>query len=118
MPRASQSDFQHRPRAATLHYAGLVSTGAVSAAGPAFERNAGERMERARSALRPPSPGRRHHERPGRVRGSRADVADDVGAGRLHPERVTTNVAPFDQAVEAYHEHCRSDAIKTILVAD
>jgi alcohol dehydrogenase len=40
-----------------------------------------------------------------------------MAAGRLRPELVTTRVASFDDAPSALREHCRDDAIKTILVA-
>lgn len=40
-----------------------------------------------------------------------------MAAGRLHPERVTTNVASFDDAAEALREHCYGGALKTILTA-
>jgi alcohol dehydrogenase len=36
--------------------------------------------------------------------------------GRLHPEAVTTNVAALDDAPQALRDHCRTDAVKTILV--
>jgi alcohol dehydrogenase len=45
------------------------------------------------------------------------EVLSMMAAGRLHPERVTTQVAPMDDAVTALHEHCRDDAIKTVLTA-
>jgi alcohol dehydrogenase len=37
--------------------------------------------------------------------------------GRLHPEAVTTLVAPIDDAIGAYREHCGPEGVKTILVA-
>jgi len=37
--------------------------------------------------------------------------------GRLHPEAVTTQVAPIDEAPAALDQHCRAGAVKTILVA-
>jgi alcohol dehydrogenase len=42
-------------------------------------------------------------------------VVELVAEGRLHPERVTTEVADFDDAPRALAEHVRSDATKTIL---
>jgi alcohol dehydrogenase len=37
--------------------------------------------------------------------------------GRLQPQKVTTLVAPLNDAVDALREHCRDDAVKTILTA-
>jgi alcohol dehydrogenase len=36
---------------------------------------------------------------------------------KLRPEKVTTNIASFDDAPSALREHCGDDAVKTILVA-
>jgi alcohol dehydrogenase len=44
-------------------------------------------------------------------------VLDLVAAGRLHPEKVTTTVAPFDDAPDALAEYLRSQVTKTVLVA-
>ncbi len=38
--------------------------------------------------------------------------------GRLHPETVTTQVAPVDNALTALDQHCRAGAVKTILTAE
>ena len=46
------------------------------------------------------------------------EVLELMAAGRLQPERVTTNVASFDNAVGALREHCSSGAIKTILTSE
>jgi alcohol dehydrogenase len=43
------------------------------------------------------------------------DVLDLMTSGRLHPEAVTTNVAPIDEAPAALQEHRSGGAIKTIL---
>jgi len=45
------------------------------------------------------------------------EVLAMMADGRLQPQRVTTLVAPLDDAVDALREHCRDDAVKTILTA-
>jgi alcohol dehydrogenase len=37
-----------------------------------------------------------------------------IASGRLHPERVITNVVPFDEAPQGLAEHIHSDATKTV----
>jgi alcohol dehydrogenase len=37
--------------------------------------------------------------------------------GRLHPERVTTRIAPLDDAPDVLGEHVRGDGTKTVLIA-
>jgi alcohol dehydrogenase len=49
------------------------------------------------------------------VRSVMPDVLDLMAAGRFQPELVTTNVASFDDAPAALHEHCYGSALKTIL---
>jgi alcohol dehydrogenase len=44
-------------------------------------------------------------------------VLDLVAAGRLHPEKVTTTVAPFDDAPAALSAHLKGQITKTVLVA-
>jgi alcohol dehydrogenase len=44
-------------------------------------------------------------------------VLDLVAAGSLKPERVTTLVAPFDQAPRALGEHMRGHSTKTVITA-
>jgi alcohol dehydrogenase len=44
-------------------------------------------------------------------------VLDLMTTGRLHPETVTTCVAPIDDAPQAISDHIRGDVTKTILVA-
>lgn len=51
------------------------------------------------------------------VRSLIPDVLALMSDGRLDPEDVTTQVEPLDNAVDALREHCRGDAIKTILIA-
>jgi alcohol dehydrogenase len=41
-----------------------------------------------------------------------------IASGQFQPEVVTTNVASFDDAPTALHDHCRGNALKTILIAD
>lgn len=43
-------------------------------------------------------------------------VLELMAGGRLHPETVTTCVAPIDDAPRALHQHLRSDALKTVLI--
>lgn len=50
------------------------------------------------------------------VRALIPDVLAMVTAGRLAPERVTTAVAPFEQAPRALAEHMRGTSTKTIIV--
>jgi alcohol dehydrogenase len=45
------------------------------------------------------------------------DVLALMSSGALHPEAVTTLVAPLDDAIAALGEHRRTGAIKTILTA-
>jgi len=45
------------------------------------------------------------------------DVLALLADGRLHPQLVTTQIAALDDAPAALREHCRSDAIKTVLTA-
>jgi alcohol dehydrogenase len=45
-------------------------------------------------------------------------VLDLIASGRLQPDLVTTNVASFDDAPQALHEHCNGDALKTVFIAD
>jgi alcohol dehydrogenase len=44
-------------------------------------------------------------------------VLEMMTDGRLQPQRVATLTAPVSDAVDALREHCRDDAIKTILTA-
>jgi threonine dehydrogenase-like Zn-dependent dehydrogenase len=44
-------------------------------------------------------------------------VLDLMAVGRLHPEEVTTNVAPLDDAPEALRGHVFGEDTKTILTA-
>jgi alcohol dehydrogenase len=44
-------------------------------------------------------------------------VLDLIASGRLHPEDVTTNVAPLDDAPSALHHHVFGQDTKTILTA-
>ncbi|HEY1988819.1 MAG TPA: alcohol dehydrogenase catalytic domain-containing protein [Acidimicrobiales bacterium] len=44
-------------------------------------------------------------------------VLDLMVSGQLHPESVTTSIASFEDAESALHDHCRANAVKTILVA-
>jgi alcohol dehydrogenase len=44
-------------------------------------------------------------------------VLEMMTDGRLQPQRVATLIAPVNDAVDALREHCRDDAIKTILTA-
>jgi alcohol dehydrogenase len=44
------------------------------------------------------------------------DVLALVSSGKLHPELVTTDLAPLDDAPRAITEHMHGDATKTILV--
>lgn len=44
-------------------------------------------------------------------------VLDLITSGRLQPERVTTTVAPMDDAVEVLRAHMLGDSTKTILTA-
>ena len=45
------------------------------------------------------------------------EVLAMMADGRLQPHRVTTLIAPLDDPVGALREHCRDDAVKTILTA-
>lgn len=51
------------------------------------------------------------------VRSVMPAVLDLIASGALRPESVTTSVASFDDAPTALREHCRDDALKTILLA-
>jgi alcohol dehydrogenase len=42
-------------------------------------------------------------------------VLDLVAAGRIHPELVTTTVAPFADAAEVLREHLLAPRTKTVL---
>jgi len=44
-------------------------------------------------------------------------VLDLMVGGKLSPGSVTTNVASFEDAERARRDHCRANAVKTILVA-
>jgi alcohol dehydrogenase len=44
------------------------------------------------------------------------DVLDLMASGRLQPERVTTQLAPIDEAIPALDVHMRGGSTKTILV--
>jgi alcohol dehydrogenase len=44
-------------------------------------------------------------------------VLELMAAGQLHPEAVTTTVAPLDDAPSALRDHVRGDSTKTILTA-
>jgi alcohol dehydrogenase len=44
------------------------------------------------------------------------DVLDLMASGRLQPERVTTQLAPIDEAIPALGVHMRGGSTKTILV--
>jgi alcohol dehydrogenase len=45
-------------------------------------------------------------------------VLDLMSQGRLEPEKVTTCLAPLDQAPDVLDQHIRGDGIKTVLTAD
>jgi alcohol dehydrogenase len=51
------------------------------------------------------------------IRRDMAAVLDLIATGKLVPDMVTTNAASFADAPEALREHCRTDALKTILLA-
>jgi alcohol dehydrogenase len=40
-----------------------------------------------------------------------------MAENKLQPEKVTTNVDSFDNAIAALQDHCSDGAVKTILVA-
>jgi hypothetical protein len=44
-------------------------------------------------------------------------VLDLMVGGKLIPGSVTTNVASFEDAERPRRDHCRANAVKTILVA-
>lgn len=50
------------------------------------------------------------------VRTVMPEVLDLVAAGRIHPEKVTTTLAAFQDAPDALREHLLSESVKTVLV--
>jgi alcohol dehydrogenase len=44
-------------------------------------------------------------------------VLELIASGRLHPETVTTCVAPLEEAPQALREHFLGGGVKTVLTA-